>query len=124
MGLDAYVFRIPVEEIPDGDEWDPYEVLHVRIGNGVMVAYLAVLIEGLPDGPSRFPLILSRVLYSGTHCGDQIDVGEMEALRREVEALPVNLPEDVIEGGLGAMFKAKLLALCHAALTLGTPIHF
>ena len=124
MGLDGYVFRMPVEEIPDGEDWCAYEVLHVRIGNGTMVAYLAVLVEGLPDGPARFPLILTRVLYSGTHCGDQIDVGDIEALRREVEALPVDLPEDVIEGGLCALFKAKLLALCDAALTLGTSIHF
>ena len=62
---------------------------------------------------------LGRLVASSSMTKD-----EMEALRREVEALPVNLPEDVIEGGLGAMFKAKLLALCHAALTLGTPIHF
>ncbi len=68
----------------------------------------------LPD-ESRFPLILTRVLYSGTHAGDQVEVHEVGALRQEAE----DLPEDAAEGGHLARFKGQLLALRDAALTHG-----
>ncbi len=86
MGLDATVYKVRFEAIPAGDDWSDYEALHVRIGNGATVAHLAVLIEELPDGSARFPLILTRVLYSGTHAGDQIEVHDVGALRRRRRA--------------------------------------
>ena len=124
MGLDATVYKIRFEAIPADDDWSDYEALHARIGNAATVAHLAVLIEGLADGPARFQLILARVLYSGTHAGDQIEVHEVSALRQEAQGLPEDLPEDVAEGGDLARFKGQVLALCDAALTHGTPICF
>ncbi len=124
MGLDASVFKIPVETIPPDDNWSDYRVLHVRIGNATTVAYLAVLIEGLHNGLTRFPTILARVLYSGTHCGDEIEFADVEALRLEAEELPEDLPEDMAEGGHLARFKRHLLALCDAARAQRTPIRF
>jgi hypothetical protein len=77
MGVDATIYKIRFEAIPADDDSSDYEALHVRIGNAATVAYLAVLIEGLPDGLARFPLILTRVLYGGTHAGDQIEVHDV-----------------------------------------------
>jgi hypothetical protein len=124
MGVDATVYKIRFEAIPADDDWSDYEALHARIGNAATVAHLAVLIEGLPDGLARFPLILTRVLYSGTHAGDQIEAHDVGALRQEAQGLPEDLSEDAAEGGHLARFRKQLLALCDAALTHATPIYF
>ena len=58
-GIGRICFRIPVEEIPDGEDWSAYEVLRAGIDNGTMVACLAGLIEALPDGTTRLRLILT-----------------------------------------------------------------
>jgi hypothetical protein len=110
MGLNATVYKIRFEAVP-ADDWSDYEALHVRIGNAATVAHLAILIEELPNGPARFLLILIRVLYSGTHAGDQIDVRDGGALRQEAEGLPEDLAEDAAEGGHLARFRGQLLAL-------------
>src|SRR5215813_10612285 len=107
MGLDASVFKSRVETIPVDDNSPDHRILHVRIGNVATVAYLAALIEGLHDGPTRFQTILTRLLYSGTHSGDEIEFADVDALRLEAEGLPENLPEDVAEGGHLARFKRQ-----------------
>ena len=55
-----------------------------RIGNMSLVACLRSELSRQPDD---FPIILSKVVYSGTHCGDHLDRKTVNAMRPELERL-------------------------------------
>ena len=55
-----------------------------RIGN---IALVSLLRGELEEESERYPMLLSRVLYSGTHCGDWIPAEEVGGLLPEIEAL-------------------------------------
>ena len=105
MGLDATVYA-------DDDCED--ELASVRIGNVVHVGALCGEVAALEGD---YPLILGWVLYSGSHCGDQITAQEVGALQAELRRLPEG-PDYV------GQFRAELLRLCEVALEHGRPITF
>ncbi len=66
-----------------------------------------------------FPILRERVVYSGTHCGDSINVGDTAALLDELRELQrLDLDTVVSE------FAADLVAVCEASVTSGNPIVF
>ncbi len=71
-----------------------------------------------------FQLILSRILYSGSHCGDLIPAAELSKLAREVEALAEIHCEDADMERFLREFEAQMIELLDAALRVGKPIVF
>jgi hypothetical protein len=62
--------------------------------------------------------MLSRVVYSGSHTGDCLDSGLVEALHREVEDLPRELSQPTQD------FLKSLSNLVKVALKHNLPIEF
>lgn len=108
MGLDAVVYRkkenLPFDADALGAEFDsitgeyyfaddaveqrfPYETrvaISKRIGNINLVARLREEAEAVLDEDS---VVLSKVLYSGTHSGDTLDSRAFAPLERELSSL-------------------------------------
>lgn len=105
MGLDATVWA---------DDDCNSELASVRIGNVSLIGDLRKEIR-LMSG--SFPAILDRVLYSGSHCGDEIPADLVAELRQELLRLPngSNWLED---------FRKDFLGLCQIAIDRKRPIHF
>jgi len=55
-----------------------------RIGNMSFVASLRAELSRQPDD---FPILLSEVIYSGTHCGDHLDRPTVQEMRPELDKL-------------------------------------
>lgn len=65
-------------------EHQNFTLIHHRIGN---IATVGLLRSELSQYPDKFPIILSQVIYDGSHGGDFIPVATMPQLAVEVEAL-------------------------------------
>jgi hypothetical protein len=92
-------------------------LVHKRIGNIAMAAFLR---ERLGDiGETRFPVLLQRVLYNGTHCGDAIGARRVPDLAAELRILAgMHLPNELGD------FLSTMKELCDASLATGNPIVF
>ena len=93
---------------------DGYLVAH-RSGN---IALVASLRRELGRWPERFPVILSRVIYDGIHCGDFIQAADVPQLpsgrcfRSETAVHPqLTLPSSASHQGLPAGDPAEAPAL-------------
>jgi hypothetical protein len=92
-----------------------------RIGNIALVAELRAALQATPE---RFPMLLSRVLYNGTHCGDFIPTAEVPKLCREVEGLAgCRCAEPQMEQFMRE-FEGQMRQLVGASLAVGKPIVF
>jgi hypothetical protein len=76
-------------------------------------------LQGKP-GP-RFPILLEKVLYDGTHTGDWIPAKKTPALLREVET--VLHSRDILADSEKEFFD-NMKQLCEASLNTGNPIMF
>jgi hypothetical protein len=91
------------------------------IGN---IALVAAYRSELERWAQRFPIILSRVIYDGVHCGDFIRAAEVPQLVPEVEALAgVRCAAPEMERYIRA-FRKQMQELVVAALQVGKPIVF
>lgn len=108
MGLDAFVFRskknLPFDADALGAEFDPAtgeyffsdreldrkypldvrRAVEKRIGN---IAAVSELRQEARRVLSEASVVLSKVLYSGSHCGDAIDSQFLPSLERELTLL-------------------------------------
>lgn len=57
---------------------------HRRLNN---IGGNAMVREQLSHFPERFPILLEKVVYSGTHCGDWLTIEQVRAVAPEVEAI-------------------------------------
>ena len=96
-------------------------MLHHRIGNISLVAGLRQVIGQQPD---KFPLILEKVLYSGSHTGDFLTFQEVEAIAAEVAMLSEVHPDDEQEEQFLRGFESQLSALVACARRLKKPLAF
>ena len=55
-----------------------------RIGN---ISLVASLRSELSTQPNDFPILISKVVYNGSHCGDFLDRQTVEEVRAELELL-------------------------------------
>ena len=93
MGLDAVVYEGKTRQVQrkGGQEYvegntssvDSQEVtaIHKRLGNASMIASVADEIRPFIEKDS---LLLSKVLYSGSHSGDKIGVEDIDKLESEI----------------------------------------
>lgn len=91
------------------------------IGNSTYVDNLGNALRPYSD---KFPILLGKVLYSGTHTGDFIAADQVKLLRRELSFLrSVRCQDPTLKGSLRILSK-KLEELAHAAIRLKKPIAF
>ena len=117
MGLDAHVFRRGISS----DEGDILSdcFLAKRLGNVAAIAFLREKIGELPQADFLFPMILRRVIHSGTHSGDEIEVCDVPQLKNELERLTQIELEDEVQ-----QFIRDMNELCDASLLTENPIVF
>ena len=65
-------------------EHETRALLHHRLGN---ISLISLLRAELARAPDRFPILLTKVLYSGSHGGDHMPASEIPALLEELEHL-------------------------------------
>jgi hypothetical protein len=146
MGLDAAVYR-QLDELPFTKEdlrfievdprtgqvdfedaalfraWsDKVKVVEKRIGNIALVNVLKAELEGILGESGSETLLISKVLYSGTHSGDVISTDELDSLRQEialVRGIAGCRKSSELEG-----FLADMDELADAAKRHGNPIVF
>lgn len=97
------------------------ELLYHRLGN---ISLIDLLREELGHEAQRFPLILQKVIYSGTHCGDFIPVADLPALSEEVSRLATHRCRDPEATGFMHEFTLQMRELVDAARKVSKPISF
>jgi hypothetical protein len=116
MGLDAHVNRRGVHE--DSAELRD-SLIDKHLGNIAHVGFLRQRVNGLHNSALCFPIILQRVLYSGSHCGDEIGLLEIPTLMQELELLAkLDNCEEV------KCFVVDMNELCKASIDTCNPIIF
>ena len=76
---------------------DQVVALHHRLGNATRIAELRQEVAAIANSP--VPFVNARILYSETHCGDYIEISQLDALEREWEMLSAGME---IRPALGA----------------------
>lgn len=121
-------------DAPDADQFQFYDWLaeacehgplgqfvSYRLGNIALIGFLR---EKLAETPERFPVLLAKVLYNGTHCGDYLTLDEVTAVSREIEVLKTIHESKQEEEELLREFEHKMFDLVEAAQRLRKPIYF
>ena len=118
MGLDAHVLFRGVD--PESHNTLTDCLVSKDLGNLTLVASLREQISRLPDAESAFPIILKRVIYNGSHTGDEIPVGDVPKLKSELLSLAkFNLDDASVK-----TFVRDMNELCAESLFTGNPIVF
>ena len=119
---------------PDDDEWEAHErwvqescehegfLVSEFLGNIVRAKNVRDFLKGLQGDPGpKFPILLKKVVYDGTHTGDWIPVKQTPALLREVNLVLGS--SDILTQGEREFFDA-MKRLCEASIETGNPIVF
>jgi hypothetical protein len=86
--------------------------------------YIPWVREGLSRNFKRFPVLVYKVLYSGTHCGDWLTIRDVRKLEKELERLEAfHCGKEELDHGLQRL-RRQLQKLVRVALKLGKPIAF
>jgi len=96
-------------------------LLHHRLGNISLVGLLRAELQREAD---RFPILTTKVIYSGSHAGDYLAFETIPALVRELELLREFRCSTPDAAGFMSGFRAQMSELATAALSVGKPIAF
>ena len=88
-----------------------------RLGNIALVAHVRGFLEG--NASYEFPLLLNRVVYSGTHSGDWIAARDVPQLMSEAKRL-----QSITSDPLIVRFANDVMDLAVASTATGNPIVF
>ena len=102
------------------DHKNGWAVFH-SIGN---IAGISFLREQLSKNSDNFPIVLSKILYNGTHTGEFIPVEMVEGLRTEINQLRDVHLRDPEEEKMLRTFQDQMLELICGSLEMGKPISF
>ena len=119
---------------PSEEEWDAHDhwtaescehggyLLSLPLGNISRIAHLRTFLRGLQGKPGpRFPILLEKVIYNGTHTGDWIPLEQSPALLKEVDT--VLHSRDILASSEKEFFE-NLKQLCEASIETRNPILF
>ncbi len=100
-----------------------------NLGNAGSISRLYEILSGVMTGHGRtYPVLLGKVLYSGTHCGDHLAVRDVRRLSTELDRLKAAIPSATALSGEDARQIAlaikKLRRLVKTALAVNKPIAF
>jgi hypothetical protein len=113
--------------LPDACEHGDFTFLHHRIGNIGWVGHLRALVASLAlDPAAEFSIVWGKVIYSGSHCGDRIEVETVPALSAEVERLERRSASVLAEKEHEHLkyFCEQMRELCEASVEVKKPICF
>ncbi len=96
-------------------------LLHHYLGN---IALIALLRSELAIESHKFPVLLEKVLYSGTHCGDFLPFADVELLKIEVSQLSNHISLTKVDQHFVNEFQKKMEELIAASLLVQKPISF
>jgi hypothetical protein len=118
-----------LEDDLEFDRWDRIAcehewgvLLHHRIGHIANVALLRQVLANQPQ--ESFPIILSKVIYNGTHCGDFIGVDQLILLKPELKAVASVRCDDALADELIRNFEKQLGQLVETGCRVRKPIAF
>ncbi|QYO62231.1 hypothetical protein [Leptolyngbya sp. 7M] len=97
-----------------------FVAVQCRLGNSSNIGYLNEEIANLL--PNETSLLLEKVVYSGSHSGDKIDLEELDQLETEINRLKQQLPGQ--RTVLLEQFIQNMTELIQAARREGNPIVF
>ncbi len=119
---------------PEDDEWEAHDtwvqnacdhqgfLASEFLGNINRVRNVREFLKGLQGDPGpKFPLLLKKVVYDGTHTGDFLPAQQTGALMKEVDLVLGS--KDILTEGEREFFES-MKRLCEASLTTGNPIGF
>ncbi len=96
-------------------------LLHHRIGN---IALVSLLWNELSRETEKFPIIMQKILYSGTHAGDYLSLDVVENLETELDYLGKLVCSTERSQKFVDEFRQQLIELVKTALEVGKPISF
>lgn len=144
MGLDAVVYKnrtnvlidVPIDHIrvdedrgevyidPETENFsyprDTFVAYETRLGNVAMIDAIREAALSVISNPNS--ILLSKVLYSGTHSGDWVPVSDLPRLKDEIEQLSREA-HGTREEGLNS-FIEEMKRLIAAAEVQGNPLVF
>jgi hypothetical protein len=92
------------------------------LGNITRVKNVRDFVKGLQGNPGpKFPMLLKRVVYDGTHSGDWLPAKQTAALMKEVDLVLAS--RDILTPGEREFFES-VKRLCEASIATGNPIGF
>lgn len=98
-----------------------------QLANIGLAALLREIVENASENPeNEFPVVYGEVIYSGSHCGDRIDVENVRKMPEEIGRLR-QLDISYLSTQRQAFwpeFLDKLEALARASLVVNKPIAF
>ena len=119
---------------PDDEEWEAHEkwaqdacehegfLASEFLGNITRIRNVREFLRGLQGNPGpKFPILLKKVVYDGTHTGDWLPAKQTPTLLKEVGL--VLQSSDILKQGEREFFEA-MKRLCQASLATGNPIGF
>ena len=119
---------------PSDEEWELHDrwvqescehegfLVSEFLGNITRAKNVRDFVRGLQGNPGpRFPILLKKVVYDGTHTGDWIPVDESPALLGEVDLVLAS--SDILTPGEKEFF-GSMKRLCEASIKTGNPIVF
>jgi hypothetical protein len=98
---------------------DQVVAAHHRLGNVASVAQLAKEVRRAIG--AELPIITNTVLGSGAHCGDLVELGQVDALEQELQVLDATPVE---HSCLMDEFLSQMRELVAAARAEQNPIYF
>lgn len=97
-------------------------ILSERLGNISLIAHIRELVRHLRGNPGpRFPILLDKVVYDGTHSGDRLSRVEAQELLEEIKV--VLHSSDILAVSERDFFES-IRRLCEASTNTGNPIMF
>jgi len=97
------------------------ELVSHRLGNIALIAFLRGLFQVTPE---RFPILLSKVVYNGIHCGDILSLADVEDLAAEMSVVHTLHCTDVSQEGLLRNFEKQMMDLIQGTRSVRKPIVF
>ncbi len=86
------------------------------------IQHVREFLRGLQGDPGpKFPILLKKVVYDGTHTGDWLPIRDSPALLREVDLVLGS--SDILTDGEKEFFHS-MKRLCEASIATGNPIMF
>jgi len=92
-----------------------------RLGN---VGGIAALRSMLADSDQEFPVLLTKVLYNGTHGGDSLPVSDVAQLHAEIRCLSDVHASEQTDEAILREFEKEMTELVAASIRVQKPIAF
>ena len=119
---------------PDDDDWEAHDtwvqnacehqgfIASEFLGNINRIRNVREFLKGLQGDPGpKFPILLKKVVYDGTHTGDFLPAKQTDALVKEVDLVLGS--KDILTEGEREFFES-MKRLCEASLATENPIGF